>query len=360
MFSPPQLNNVHVFLSKGGHLHEGRKSGNGWTWIDRGDPGGGGAVGQPSALIEDNFAGHVFVRTAAGSASVLSCPNTSTPPDPDWTWNALPARQGVTIAGDPRGVWWEGGHLAMLAISSDKKLLVCERQGASWKWTSHGAPAGVELRTATPAVAAVGEHFTAWVTGTNGKLYRRSHIALGGSWIWQDLGQPNGVKLTGSPALATYLMSPDKDLLFVRGEDGHLYQRVGNSYEDRGLVGNAVVGSPAAAKSVPLNDYPPKFPVRVFFVDYPVVSWLATSKIIEAKFDGSAWAWSQLPNPGGIPFTHHAAAVAVPKLNLIDLGSANPYWVHVFVRGWSGKLYRKLWDDDLAPSWQPLEDLGSP
>lgn len=146
---------------------------------------------------------------------------------------ALPTTPDSSAVWDPAATWRVGATTleAFVAGNDDsEQIFQSTETGTSWSsWTGRGWGAATDPRVggnqARPSVAAknLADRIDLGTRGSSETLELRS--ATNGSWSgWTDFGTPTPNQLDSGPAL-TWWMNDSRIDVYVRGKDGHLWQR---------------------------------------------------------------------------------------------------------------------------------------
>jgi hypothetical protein len=279
------------------HLQVHFWSGNGWEWRDQGAPDGTVADSSPAAITYNDgnvqryycfvcgLDGHLHINYWDGAT---------------WRWTDEGTPDGTTVYGRPAALAWQSGevwNIYSFVLGRNGSLFVHYWNGAQWQWENAGAPSNVRLAGA-PAAVTGAQRTQIFVRGSDGHLYvvelRVTWVGhrVTRSWIWTDLGMPQGGQVSTDPAAITYQDgNMQRTYVFVGCyKDGQLYVKYWSGlwqWAAQGLAGSAKVAD--APGAVTYSDSGTQWiyaAVRGEDKQYYLNYW-----------NGSKWQWTILPQP---------------------------------------------------------------
>jgi hypothetical protein len=223
-----------------------------WGWTDH---------GRPRADVQVfSDAGAVFDQTIPGITFFLGCSdghlwqNYWNQRSQQWLWTDHGAPPGTVVAGTP-GARFNSADAGMKVFVRGANGHLMERywnpQTQLWEWTDHGTPKSNVNVVIDPnaALDSSGTGIKLFMGGSDGHLWERYWKTSAQEWLWSDHGAPPGTSIAGAPG--ALLDSGTAGLkFFVRGQNGHLFERYWNQartiweWMDHGVPGVQIVTDP--------------------------------------------------------------------------------------------------------------------
>ena len=178
-----------------------------------------------------------------------------------------------------------------------------------------------------------------FIVGNDGRLYDKF---FNGQWLWENQGFPNSstaaTQAINSPG-AVYQSQQDREMAFVVGADGNLYDVYysnGWIWEPQENPGTHVINSPSASYQSSINR------VQVFMVG-------ADGQLYDKFYNGQQWVWEPL----GLPKSgdHTTEAINSPsavyqsrqdRQMVFFVGADGHLWDKYYNNGW-------IWEDQGTP-----------
>ena len=204
--------------------------------------------------------------------------------------------------------------------------------GREWVWEDQGFPAGATGPPGEPLLAASAvyrqklDRIIVFVVGDDSHLYDKYWD--GSKWIWEPQGIPPETSSVGDPPSAVYQPTLDRIWVFVVADNGHLYDKYWNGrewvWEDQGMPsGTTRCRAPSAVYQQKLDR------IIVFVVGND-------GHLYDKYWDGREWVWQDQGMPSG---TTSATDVPLSTVYQPTLDR-----IAVFVAGSDGHLYDKYWN----------------
>jgi hypothetical protein len=186
------------------------------------------------------------------------------------------------------------------------------------------------------------DRIVVFVTGNDGHLYDKYWD--GSAWVWQDQGIPPGTEFVSFPQSlgAVYQPTLDRIVVFVTAGDGHMWDKYWDGsawvWEDQGIPPDGVTVDrmrPVYQESLD----------RIVVFTHGVNLW-------DKYWDGSAWVWEDQGKPNGArAFADDLSAVYQPTLDRIVVfitdDDVHPYMNHLYDKYWDGSAW--VWEDQERP-----------
>ena len=276
-------------------------------------------------------------------------------------WWDMGTPPGTRLASGPVSVHTGAGYTNLYVRGTNGHLYQrwccsAENGGSGWSvWSEMSTPPGTALAS-SPAVVYTGAGYTnMYVRGTDGHLYQRwcCSPANGGSgWsVWSDMGGVPGTEAASAPA--TVYTGAGYTNLYVRGANGHLYQKWCCSPENGGSGWSPWWDMGGLAGGVEMNSDPASVYTGAGYTNLYVRGddghvyqrWCCSS-----QNGGSGWSvWSDMGGPPNGEMTSSPAVVYT-----------NAGYTNLYVTGSSGHLYQR-WccsPENGGSGWSPWWDMG--
>ena len=337
-------------------------NGSTWTWTDTGKEVDGeplviarGDLGSPSnARLRAN----VFVRGADGNLWEYAW-------DGSWSWTdtgkAVSGNPVAVVHGDMEGVEADDVRIHLFVRGADHRLWERYWNGSTWSWTDTGMEVSDDpvalVRGSTGSPRRAGVRMNVFVRGMDGHLWERHWN--GSSWTWIDTGRGvrgRVVALTRGNRRG----ASDAEVrinVFAQGTDGNLWERYWNGSSWRWVnTGRPVDGQPVAllrgnVDSVHGAD------IRINLL-VPVLQTSASggtsphrhydTRLWERYWNGAQWTWVDT----GRNIRSTPAVLAHGDIE--DVGTRD-LRLHLWAAGEDGKLWQRSWN---GSSWA-WEDTGA-
>jgi Common central domain of tyrosinase len=327
-----------------------------WTWVDAGKEVDGeplvlarGNVGSPGAadlrvnLFVRGLDGNLWERYWDGAA---------------WTW----VDTGKAVSGDPIAVVrGDAGDVAaddlrinLFVRGADGNLWERYWDGAAWTWVDTGKAVSHDpvalIRGSSGSPDAAGVRINLFVRGADGHLWERYWD--GAAWTWVDTGK--GVRGRVTAILRGNQRSAGggdvRINLFAEGTDGQLWERYWDGATWTWVdTGKPAVGEPLAIVRGNTGTVDPAA-VRInLFV--PVLHTTASGgptphrhfdiHLWERYWNGAAWAWVDT----GLDIRNKPAAISRGHVGDV---ATDDLRINLWVAGNDAKLWERYWD---GASW---------
>jgi hypothetical protein len=296
----------------------------------------------PPAAVNTGSATNVYITGANGHLYQRACCFGSE----GWTgWWDMGTPPGTNVRSGPAAVQTNAGYTNVYVRGANGHLYqrACCIGAEGWtSWWDMGTPPSGGI-TSSPAAVNTGSATNVYVRGADGHLYQRACCFGSEGWTgWWDMGGLPGTEVSSGPAAVQ--TNAGYTNVYVRGANGHLYQRaccIGaegwTSWWDMGsLPGSEVSSEPAAVNTgTATNVY-----VRG-----------ANGDVYQRACCFGAEGWTSWWDMGGLPsgeLTSGPAAV-----------HTNAGYTNIYVQGANGHLYQRACCIG-AEGWTSWWDMGSP
>ena len=346
---------INLFMrGRDGKLMERYWNGSGWSWVDTGKE----VLGEPAIVVRGNKAStsgsdiriNLFVQGADGKLWERYWNGSA------WSWvdtgKMVDGDPVVIVRGNAGATSGSDIRINLFVRGQDGKLWERYWNGSAWAWVDTG-----KLVEGTPVALVRGDvqdveandlRINLFVRGADGKLWER--YWNGSGWSWVDTGK----NVADDPVVIARgnLGSPDaanlRVNLFVRGQDGKLWERYWNgsawSWVDtgKGAAGRPAIlvrGNAASTSGTAIR-------INLFVQG-------TDGKLWERYWNGSAWNWSDTGKKvDGTPLVFargnlQDVGAADIRINLfarvLEYDSTNHPHVHLQERYWNGSGWS--WSD---------------
>ncbi len=277
------------------------------------------------AITVDGDRPYIFVKGNDGSLWCHYWVNGS------WRWDSHGTPAGVTIAESYGAITVDGGRPYVFVKGGDGQLWCQCWINDTWSWNCHGTPPGVTLEASYGAMTVDGGRPYVFVKGSDGQLWCQCWI--NDTWFWNCHGIPAGVTLTRS--MGALAVGGDRPYVFVKGNDGNLWCQSWSGSKWSWDSYGAPIAAAQMAESI------------------GAVNKNGDNPYVFVKLsDGSLWA-DESVGPFRMWIPINAGAAVAQGIGAITLNDGRPY---VFYTDGSAQLWVSFWADN---QWA-VQNLGEP